>query len=192
MVISGGTAQVSIRVPRPVLTAAQALGLNRSDAAVQGILTAVCDALGVPDAAGVTPAVEGALIAALQERRRDLTAAVAELDALIETVQNRAATRLERQQAVAAEAARQQQQAVAAEAVGAARTAFDAVLATLPEPTLQPLLTAVAERANGDAVHALATAVVADVVAAAAETLQLPPGADPVQWVVDYAVGRVL
>ncbi len=174
--------QINIRVPQEVLDMSRALGVNRTEAAVRGLIRTVCDAAGSPEAQVISPEVEAAVETYLESRRASLLTEVSEIDGLLTAIRDRAAERQQKEVEKENEAIRQQEQAATFEAIAAAKSQFDAALPSLHDQDISALRAA------------LETGDIGDVAATVAETLvtrnglTMPHGADPAQWLVDYMV----
>jgi hypothetical protein len=174
--------QINIRVPQEILDLSRALGVNRTEAAVRGLIQTVCDAAGSPDAQVISPEVEAAVETYLESRRAALLTEVAEIDGILTAIRGRAAERQQKQVEEQIEVHRQQQQAVTVEGIRIAKERFDAILRTVPDHELTPLREALETDDLGDVAAAMAEDLVAR------NGLSMPPGADPGQWVVDHLV----
>ncbi|MDI6719300.1 MAG: hypothetical protein QMD46_06790 [Methanomicrobiales archaeon] len=174
--------QINIRVPQEVLDMSRALGVNRTEAAVRGLIRTVCDAAGSPEAQVISPEVEAAVETYLESRRASLLTEVSEIDGLLTAIRDRTAERQQKEVETENEAIRQQEQAATFEAIAAAKSQFDAALPSLHDQDISALRAA------------LETGDIGDVAATVAETLvtrnglTMPHGADPAQWLVDYMV----
>ncbi|WP_067072547.1 hypothetical protein [Methanoculleus horonobensis] len=174
--------QINIRVPQEILDLSRALGVNRTDAAVRGLIRTVCDAAGAPDAPGISPEVEAAVGTYLAARRTSLLTEVAEIDELLAGIQGRAAERQQKEVEEHLAEHRQQEQVAMFEAIKTAKIEFDTALQTLSEEELSPLREVLESDDLGDVAATAADDLVAR------HGLSMPPGADPVQWLVDHLV----
>lgn len=174
--------QINIRVPQEILDMSRALGVNRTEAAVRGLIRTICDAAGSPDAQVISPEVEAAVETYLESRRASLLTEVSEIDGLLTAIRDRAAERQRAQVEEQLEARRVAQQAVAVESIRIAKDQFDAILRVVPDRELAPLREALATDDLGDVAATLAEDLVAR------NGLSMPAGADPTQWLVDHLV----
>jgi hypothetical protein len=174
--------QINIRVPQEVLDLSRALGVNRTEAAIRGLIRTVCDAAGSPDAQVISPDVEAAVEGYLKSRRASLLSEVAEIDDLLTAIRDRAAQRQQKLVEEQLEVRRQEQQAVTVEGIRIAKERFDAILRTVPEHELTPLREALEMDDLGDLAATMADELIAR------NGLTMPSGADPTQWIVDHLV----
>ena len=114
--MAGRDAILQARYPAVLRVVGRALGVNMSEAAVRGVVQAICAAAGITGHEALSPDLEIALLATLRSRRDELASELGELTEYITRIEGLEEAR--RQQAVERqnEERRQQLQVVTFEA----------------------------------------------------------------------------
>ncbi|MCT8336927.1 hypothetical protein FKB36_05315 [Methanoculleus sp. Afa-1] len=179
---TGKSAVLQARYPEDLRVVGRALGVNLSEAAVRGVVQAICTAAGIAGHDSLSPDLEIALLATLRSRRDELTLELEELTEYITRVEGLEEARKQQVAERQNEARRQQERVATYEAIATAKCQFDAALNSLSDQTLSALRASLETDNLGD----VAATVAEDLVAR--NGLSMPPGADPAQWLVDHLV----
>lgn len=180
--MAGRDTTLHARCPADLKVVGRALGVNMSEAAVRGVVQAICAAAGITGHETLSSDLEIALLATLRTRRDELALELGELTEYITRIEGLEETKRQQAAERQIEERRQQQQAVTFEAVRTAKERFDLLLRTISDPELVSLQEALETGDLGD----VAAKTAEDLVAR--HGLSMPPGADPAQWLVDHLV----
>ncbi len=180
----GGSVVVQARCPVELRTVGRAIGVNLSEAAIRGILRAVCATAGINGHETLSPDLEIALLTVLRSRRDELAAELEELNNYIQRIEGFEEGRRQRQVEAELEVCRHQQQQAEIERIRDAKARFDAVLHDLSDQDLAPIQAAIEGGDLGDVTATTVTRLLSRY------NLTMPAGSDPEQWLVDFVVAR--
>lgn len=180
--MAGRDAILQARCPADLRVIGRALGVNMSEAAVRGVVQAICAAAGITGHETLSSDLEIALIATLRSRRDELTSELEELTNYITRIERLEETR--RQKVIEEQLAirQQEQQQARYEEVRIARERFVALLPTVSEADLNRLREHLEDDNVGDIAAEIASSLARE------HRLTMPPGSDPGQWLVDHVV----
>jgi DNA-directed RNA polymerase subunit F len=180
--MAGRDAILQARCPADLRVVSRALGVNMSEAAIRGVIQAICAAAGITGYECLSSDLEIALLATLRSRRDELASELEELTSYITRIEG---LEEERQKKLVEQqlAIRQQElQQVRYEEVRIAREQFLALLPTVSEEAFNRLREHLEDDDVGDIAAEIADSL------ARQHRLTMPPGSDPGQWLVDHVV----
>jgi TolA-binding protein len=179
---TGKSVILQARYPEDLRVVGRALGVNLSEAAVRGVVQAICSAAGITGHDSLSRDMEIALLSTLRSRRDELASELEELTEYISRIEDLEEARKQQAAERQIEVRRQQEQAATFEAIAAAKSQFDAALPSLHDQDLSALRAALETGDIGDVAATVAEVLVTR------NGLTMPHGADPAQWLVDYMV----